>query len=64
VFFAFDLLYLNGKSTAQLPLIKRKERLERGEPTPRPAEVVRAWNRLLGTVHSSVMTIRCEGRGG
>jgi DNA ligase D-like protein (predicted ligase) len=29
VFFAFDLLYLNGKSTAQLPLIKRKERLER-----------------------------------
>jgi len=29
VFFAFDLLYLNGESTAQLPLIKRKERLER-----------------------------------
>jgi bifunctional non-homologous end joining protein LigD len=29
VFFAFDLLYLNGKNTAQLPLIKRKERLER-----------------------------------
>jgi DNA ligase D-like protein (predicted ligase) len=29
VFFAFDLLFLNGKSTAQLPLIKRKERLER-----------------------------------
>jgi bifunctional non-homologous end joining protein LigD len=27
--FAFNLLYLNGKSTAQLPLIKRKERLER-----------------------------------
>jgi ATP-dependent DNA ligase len=29
VFFAFDLLYLNGESTAQLPLIKRKERLKR-----------------------------------
>ena len=29
VFFAFDLLFLNGKSTAQLPLLKRKERLER-----------------------------------
>jgi len=29
VFFAFDLLFLNGQSTAQLPLIKRKERLER-----------------------------------
>jgi DNA ligase D-like protein (predicted ligase) len=29
VFFAFDLLYLNGESTAQLPLIKGKERLKR-----------------------------------
>jgi bifunctional non-homologous end joining protein LigD len=29
VFFAFDLLYLNGEGTAQLPLINRKERLER-----------------------------------
>jgi ATP-dependent DNA ligase len=29
VFFAFDLLHLNGESTAQLPLIKRKERLQR-----------------------------------
>jgi bifunctional non-homologous end joining protein LigD len=29
VFFAFDLLFLNGASTAQLPLIKRKERLQR-----------------------------------
>jgi bifunctional non-homologous end joining protein LigD len=29
VFFAFDLLFLNGQSTAQLPLIKRKERLAR-----------------------------------
>jgi ATP dependent DNA ligase domain len=29
VFFAFDLMYLNGESTAQLPLIERKERLER-----------------------------------
>jgi ATP-dependent DNA ligase len=29
VFFAFDLLFLNGQSTAQLPLIERKERLER-----------------------------------
>ena len=29
VFFAFDLLYLNGESTAQLPLLKRKERLRR-----------------------------------
>ena len=29
VFFAFDLLFLNGQSTARLPLIKRKERLER-----------------------------------
>ena len=29
VFFAFDLLYLNGESTAQQPLIERKERLQR-----------------------------------
>jgi DNA ligase D-like protein (predicted ligase) len=29
VFFAFDLLFLNGQSTAQLPLIARKERLKR-----------------------------------
>jgi bifunctional non-homologous end joining protein LigD len=29
VFFAFDLLFLNGVSTAQLPRIKRKERLQR-----------------------------------
>jgi bifunctional non-homologous end joining protein LigD len=29
VFFAFDLLFLNGMSTAELPLIKRKERLQR-----------------------------------
>ena len=29
VFFAFDLLYLNGNTTAQLPLIERKERLKR-----------------------------------
>jgi hypothetical protein len=28
VFFAFDLLFLNGESTAQLPLIQRKERLQ------------------------------------
>ena len=27
VFIVFDLLYLNGKSTAALPLIERKERL-------------------------------------
>jgi hypothetical protein len=29
VFFAFDLLFLNGHSTAHLPLIERKERLKR-----------------------------------
>jgi ATP-dependent DNA ligase len=29
VFFAFDLLFLNGLSTAQLPPIKRKDRLQR-----------------------------------
>ncbi len=29
VFFAFDLLFLNGQSTAALPLIQRKERLQR-----------------------------------
>jgi bifunctional non-homologous end joining protein LigD len=29
IFFAFDILFLNGVSTAQLPLIKRKERLQR-----------------------------------
>ena len=29
VFFAFDLLFLNGQSTAQLPLIERKKRLQR-----------------------------------
>jgi bifunctional non-homologous end joining protein LigD len=28
VFFVFDLLFLNGESTARLPLIKRKERLQ------------------------------------
>jgi hypothetical protein len=28
LFFAFDLLFLNGQSTALLPLIKRKERLK------------------------------------
>ena len=27
VFFAFDLLFLNGESTTELPLVKRKERL-------------------------------------
>jgi DNA ligase D-like protein (predicted ligase) len=29
LFFAFDLLFLNGQSTAQLPLIERKQRLKR-----------------------------------
>jgi bifunctional non-homologous end joining protein LigD len=29
VFFAFDLLYLDGQSTSLLPLIERKERLHR-----------------------------------
>jgi ATP-dependent DNA ligase len=29
VFFAFDLLFLNGESTVHLPLIERKERLQR-----------------------------------
>lgn len=29
VFFAFDLLFLNGQSTAHLPLIERKARLQR-----------------------------------
>jgi bifunctional non-homologous end joining protein LigD len=29
VFFAFDLLHLNGESTVRLPLIERKERLQR-----------------------------------
>jgi DNA ligase D-like protein (predicted ligase) len=29
VFFAFDLLFLNGESTVQLPLIQPKERLQR-----------------------------------
>jgi DNA ligase D-like protein (predicted ligase) len=29
VFFAFDLLFLNGESTAELPLIQRKVRLQR-----------------------------------
>jgi ATP-dependent DNA ligase len=29
VFFAFDLLFLNGRGTAQLPLVERKERLKR-----------------------------------
>ena len=28
VFFAFDLLYLNGDSTLQLPLLERKKRLQ------------------------------------
>jgi ATP-dependent DNA ligase len=27
--FAFDVLYVNGESTAQLPLIERKRKLER-----------------------------------
>src|SRR4051812_47264969 len=29
LFFAFDLLFLNGQSTAQLPLTQRKEKLKR-----------------------------------
>jgi DNA ligase D-like protein (predicted ligase) len=29
VFFAFDLLFLNGESMAQLPLLQRKKRLQR-----------------------------------
>lgn len=29
VFYAFDLLFLNGESMAHLPLVKRKERLQR-----------------------------------
>jgi bifunctional non-homologous end joining protein LigD len=29
VFFAFDLLFLDGESTAQLPLLERKQRLQR-----------------------------------
>jgi bifunctional non-homologous end joining protein LigD len=29
VFFTFDLLFLNGKSAAQLPLIQRGDRLQR-----------------------------------
>jgi bifunctional non-homologous end joining protein LigD len=29
VFYAFDLLFLNGKSMAELPLLERKERLQR-----------------------------------
>jgi bifunctional non-homologous end joining protein LigD len=29
VFFAFDLLFLNGESAAQLPLIQRADRLQR-----------------------------------
>ena len=29
VFFAFDLLFLNGHSTAQLPLVERKDKLKR-----------------------------------
>jgi bifunctional non-homologous end joining protein LigD len=29
VFYAFDLLFLNGESTAQQPLVKRKDRLQR-----------------------------------
>jgi bifunctional non-homologous end joining protein LigD len=28
IFFAFDLLFLQGQNTAGLPLIKRKERLQ------------------------------------
>jgi bifunctional non-homologous end joining protein LigD len=28
IFFAFDLLYLNGRSTTALPLIERKQRLQ------------------------------------
>jgi ATP-dependent DNA ligase len=29
VLFAFDLLHLNGESTAALPLVERKARLQR-----------------------------------
>jgi bifunctional non-homologous end joining protein LigD len=29
VFYASDLLFLNGESTAQLPLVERKARLKR-----------------------------------
>ncbi len=36
VFFAFDLLLLNGESTAQRPLVERKTRLQAVLATPRP----------------------------
>jgi bifunctional non-homologous end joining protein LigD len=29
VLFAFDLMFLNGRSTAQLPLVERKDKLKR-----------------------------------
>ena len=47
VFFAFDLLYLNGETTAQLPLIKRKERLERLLKKERPRGCATASTSLL-----------------
>jgi bifunctional non-homologous end joining protein LigD len=51
VFFAFDLLFLNGEGTAQLPLIKRKERLQR--LFRRKSAACATANTLLATVLSS-----------
>ena len=46
VFYAFDLLHLNGTSTAALPLIERKERLQRLFKKDLPA--VRFSEHVLG----------------
>jgi ATP-dependent DNA ligase len=48
VFFAFDLLFLNGVSTAQLPLIKRKERLQR---------LLKKRSAGCGTVNTLLVTV-------
>jgi bifunctional non-homologous end joining protein LigD len=46
VFMAFDLLFLNGKSTAGLPLLERKERLR--SLLARPAPGLRFADHVVG----------------
>ena len=46
VFIVFDLLYLNGKSTAALPLIERKERLR--ALLARPVRGLRFSDHIVG----------------
>jgi len=62
VFIAFDLLYLNGKSTAALPLIERKERLR--TLFARPTRGLRFSDHVVGNgrrFHEEACRLGVEG---